>query len=268
MQRVGRRWPDPNLTREYASVQMRLDSLRLVKNQPDLESEFTCELPGTGHHRRLCRSGFNISWISEFGIVPKVIFDIGSYDGGDSIRFKEKFRDASVISFEADPVRYRIVRENVEPFGIKPVNSAVCERDNPIQWYQASYDDIEGRSVGGQGSLFRHSAEFRREFDFIQQSETSITVKGTRIDSFCREVGVDEIDLAHIDVEGAEYEVICGLGSTLPRMIYLETTFDRWIGAKNPREVHRKLSSIGYVLAADLPGNRLYVRTDVARCLS
>jgi FkbM family methyltransferase len=254
--------------REYASLQMRLDSLCLVKNEPDVEGEFTCEVPGTSDQKRLCRSGFNIAWLHEFGIVPKVIFDIGAYDGGDSIRFKEAFREACVISFEADPVRYPIVFENVDLFGIKAVNSAVCESDNPVQWYQSRYEHLDGNNVGGQGSLFRHSMEFRREFDFIRQSEATITVKGTRIDTFCRESGIDQIDLAHIDVEGAEYEVVCGLGSARPKMIYLETASERWIGAKDAREVHRKLSSMAYVLAADLPGNRLYIRTDVARCPS
>src|SRR5262245_34445362 len=119
MQRVGRRWPDPNLLEEYKSIQTRLDSLRLVKSPPEGEGGFACAWPGSVDQRRLFRSGFNIAWIGELGLVPKVIFDIGAYDGGDAVRFKQKFPDAHVVSFEADPVRYAIVSDNVSPFGIQ-----------------------------------------------------------------------------------------------------------------------------------------------------
>jgi FkbM family methyltransferase len=267
MQRVARRWPDPRLMENYKSLQMRLDSLRLVKNPPEGEGEFACVRPNSVDQRRLFRSGFNIAWIDELGLTPKVIFDIGAYDGGDAVRFKQKFPNARVVSFEADPVRYAIVSDNVIPFDIQAVNAAVSESDDRVEWYQSRVAGEEG-GIGGQGSRYRHSPGYRLKFASVQQSATPTTIKSTRIDTFCREAGISEIDLLHVDVEGAEYDVVCGLGSVRPRMIYLETTFGNWIGAKDPVHVHRKLSAMGCILAADLPGNRLYVRADVAGCLS
>jgi hypothetical protein len=80
-----------------------------------------------------------------------------------------------------------------------------------------------------------------------------------RLDSFCIEQGIDKIDLLHIDVEGAEYEVLIGMANMRPALIYLETiSRGQWTGAKSSGEVHRLLSRIGYCLAGDFRTDRLY----------
>jgi FkbM family methyltransferase len=268
MQSIGRRWPDPALVEDLQSLRLRLDNLCLVMSPPEGDGEIVHELPdGTGR-RRLYRSGFNIAWLEEFAIVPQVIFDIGCYDGGDSVRFKRSFPQAKVVAFEADPERYAVVCRNAAGLGIRALNAAVCDRDGPVSWYQSKDARFTEESAGSQGSMYRHSAEYRQQHDGIRQSAVAITVNGVRLDTVCRDIGVGEVDLAHIDVEGAEYDVLGGLGDIRPKLIYLETvSFGAWIGARETKDVHRKLSSLGYVMAADLPGNRLYVRADVARHL-
>jgi len=269
VQKFGRRWSDQALLAEVESLRTRIDNLSLVRSAAELDGEFACAMPGSGEQRRLYRSRFTMAWADEFGVAPRVIFDIGAYDGGDSIRFKQKFSGARVVSFEADPDRYAVVAGNVRPFGGEPVNAAICDRDGPVTWYQSHDGRFADAKTGSQGSLYRHSAAFARRFDFIRQSNTPITVEGFRIDTFCRGAGIDEIDIAHIDVEGAEYEVVAGFGAILPKLIYVEAApFDFWIGARHPRELHQKLSSLGYLIALDLANDRLYVRADLLRCRS
>jgi len=268
MQRIGRRWPDPVLVEDLRSLGERLDDLRLVSSPPGQDGEFVHELPDGAGQTRLYRSGFNIAWLEEFAIVPQVIFDIGSYDGGDSVRFKQSFPQAQVVAFEADPDRYGVVCRNVSALGIRALNVAVCDRDGPVSWYQSKDTRFMEESAGSQGSMYRHSAAYREQHDGIRQSRSAINVKGVRLDTSCRDIGVDQVDLAHIDVEGAEYDVIGGLGDIRPKLIYLETvSFSAWIGARKTKDIHRKLSSVGYLMAADMPGNRLYVRADEARHL-
>ncbi len=265
MQGIGRRWPDPGLVDDVRTLRLRLDELRLVRSPPEPDGDLVIELPDGCGQRRLYRGGFNIAWLAEFAIIPEVIFDIGSYDGGDAVRLKQRFPQATVVAFEADPNRYAVVSRNVAALGIRAVNAAVCDRDGPVSWYQSEDARFTHESAGSQGSMYRHSDAYRQQHHGIRQSAVAISVNGTRLDTVCREIGVDEVDLAHIDVEGAEYDVIAGLGDVRPKLIYLETaSYGAWLGARETKDVHRKLSSLGYLLAADLPGNRLYVRADVA----
>jgi FkbM family methyltransferase len=262
---VTRRWTQPLLD-EINLLRGRIDDLQLVRNPPERDGDFTCLVPGTLAERRLYQSRFNMAWLDELRISPKIIFDVGAYDGGDSIRFKYRFPDARVVAFEADPDRCRIVTENVASFEIACVNAAVCDRNAPVPWYQSHDGRFADPGAGAQGSIYRHSAEYARRFDFVRQSETPTNVEGIRIDAFCDRTGIGEIDVAHIDVEGAEHEVVAGFGAMLPKVVYVETApFNGWIGARRPRELHRKLSSMGYLLAADLIDDRLYVRADLVR---
>ena len=269
LERIGRRWPDQRLLDEIELLRTRIENLQLVRNPAEQDGEFPCLVPGTLEERRLYQSRFNMAWLDELRISPKVIFDVGAYDGGDSIRFKYRFPDARVVAFEADPERHRIVAENVAPFGIASVNAAVCDRDAPVPWYRSHDGRFNDAAAGSQGSLYRHSPAYARRFDFVRQSATPISVEGVRIDTFCDRAGIGEIDVAHMDVEGAEHDVVAGFGRILPKLVYAETApFDAWIGARQPRELHLKLLSMGYLLAAELINDRLYVRADVVRLLA
>ena len=266
LQRIGRRWPDQRLLDEIELLRRRIDNLQLVHNPAEPDGEFVCLAPDTLEERRLYHSRFNMAWLDELRISPKIVFDVGSYDGGDALRFKYRFPDARVIAFEADPERHRVVADNVAPFGIACVNAAVCDRDGPVPWYRSQDARYGDGGTGSQGSMYRHSPEFQRRHDFIKQSATATSVDGIRIDTFCAQAGIAEIDVAHIDVEGAEHEVVGGFGCILPKLVYAEVApLDNWIGARQPRELHRRLSAMGYVLAAELINDRLYVRADLVR---
>jgi 2-O-methyltransferase len=269
LQRIGRRWPDQRLLDEIEQLKTRTDNLRLVRNSADRDGHFISLVPGTLEERRLYQSQFNMTWLDELRISPKVVFDVGAYDGGDSIRFKYRFPDARVVAFEADPERHRIVVDNVAPFGIACVNAAVCDRDAPVPWYQSYDGRFTEANTGSQGSMYRHSPDYAHRFDFVRQSAMPINVEGIRIDTFCGRVGIDEIDVAHIDVEGAELAVVVGFGRILPKLVYVEAMpFSAWMGAPHPRELHRKLSLAGYVLAAEMISDRLYIRADLVRLLT
>jgi FkbM family methyltransferase len=203
-------------------------------------------------------SVFNTLWLAEFGIEPHLIMDIGSYDAFDAIRFKKDFPQARVIAFEADPDRFATVRRNAAESGVVAVQSAVGLTDGEATWYQAKSAD----SVSSQGSLFPHA----KTFAGFSQAKLATKVPVARLETYCRANGIDEIDFAHIDVEGAEYEVLSGLGPLRPKMIFLEMIArETWIGSKSSAELHRLLTRLGYVLAGDFRSDRLYVRADLVR---
>jgi 2-O-methyltransferase len=214
----------------------------------------------------LYRSGFNVAWPRERGLNPKVIFDVGAYDGGDGVRLKQAFPAAKVISFEADPTRFTIVVGATKPFEVAAIHAAVSDSDGFTQWFEAKDHLSNAGKVGGQGSIYRQNDVLNEKFPFVEQSSLPITVPSMRLDTFCRGNGIAVIDILHMDVQGAEFDVLSGLGEIRPFMIYLEVEGDDgagWIGAKGTREVDALLQSWDYEMAGDFVCNRLYVRKSV-----
>ena len=56
---------------------------------------------------------------------PSVIFDIGSYDGGDAVRFKKAFPGAQVYAIEASKERFEQVARICRPLGIVCFRAAI-----------------------------------------------------------------------------------------------------------------------------------------------
>jgi hypothetical protein len=130
-----------------------------------------------------------------------------------------------------------------------------------VDWFQSR--PVEDGTIGAQGSLFLHTEAYKARYPSIKQA-TGTKVQSTRLDTFCSRSGSSSIDLLHVDVEGAEFNVISGMGELRPAMIFVETmSRGLWQGARSSADVHRLLSSRGYALVGDFRSDRLYVRPDV-----
>jgi FkbM family methyltransferase len=228
--------------------------MALVKHP--IEADGYYELSGV----RFYRSSFNVAWFEDFGITPRAIVDVGSYDAGDAVRFKLAFPQARVIAFEADPERAVIVSERAARFGVEAVCSAAFSHEGAIEWYQAT---VDGR-IGSQGSAYRQTDALNQKFPHVRQHARAITVPATRLETYCMASAIDHIDLLHIDAQGAEHDVLTGLGPLRPSLVYLELDdgVAGWIGAKGRDSVHALMTGMDYVVAADCITDRLYVRRE------
>lgn len=207
------------------------------------------------------RSLFNLDWLKFLIESPKTIFDVGCYDGGDSIRFKQGFPISEVYSFEASPTRINMLKNYSTQYGINVVEKAVCEYDGTINFYESLIDRTR---VDAQGSIFRHTDFYKNKYPQVFQNSEHIEVSCTTIESFCYQNDINEIDLAHIDVEGAELNVIKGFGKFLPKMVFIETLGDEmFYGGTKKEDVHNLLLSYGYFLAKDLTTDRLYILENI-----
>lgn len=217
--------------------------------------------------RKLGHSAFNSAWLYELGIEnPKVIFDIGGYDAGDAIRFKHIFPNAEVECFEADPERAKIIREYSHDADIMFMGAAITDFTGMIPFYQSKCnlkdagDTHAPGKVGGQGSIYKHADTYKKLYPHIQQHEEPINVPCFSLSDYCRKwVHIKEIDLLHIDVEGAEINVIKGLGLLRPKVIYLETLPNMFEGVATVTELHQTLDQMGYQLVKDFVSDRLYI---------
>ena len=238
-------------------LRLHLARLRLLRwgitATPLREGEYDTDIEGAPI--RLSHSGFNTKWLSQLNIEPKVVLELGSFDGGDALRFARAFPNTRIVTVEADPVRVEVVIKNLAHTHAEVVNNAVCLKDGPIDWYTSK---IDGK-VDGQGSLYQHSDEYKEKFPHIEQTTESVTVNGLRFDRLCELNNIDEIDFMHMDIEGAEFDALSSMGNIRPKLIFMEMLPNYFEKVEGGKAIEKLLASFGYTLVARLSQDRLYI---------
>jgi len=104
------------------------------------------------------------------------ILDVGSNDGGDSIRWLLQFREARVISFEPDKRAFqRLIARH-----------ASCEPSVRVRWYCEGYESEVLRGLSQKIGVI--SFEFTSEFTF-KAIECLCLLRGLGYNSFNISVG-------------------------------------------------------------------------------
>ena len=194
-----------------------------------------------------------------------LVCDIGSMDGSDALRFRQRVPEAQVVAFEANPDNFTRMRANALLAGnrvqVEPL--AVCEQDGSADFFVVRVDDPAAHARRGMSSLYRRAED--------DQLDRVLRVATTRLDSYIARQAPRARRLAlWIDVEGKAFEVIDGARGILEHVaiIHVEVETRPLIGAsqKTWAEVGARLRQAGFVeLATDhaatgLQFNVLYVR--------
>lgn len=227
-----------------------------------LRSKTIKELPFNvtvnGTTRVLYHSSFNMDWFRELGIMPKTIVDLGSFDGGDAYRFKDAFPEARVITVEADPTRFGIAQDNLAEAEVEILNCAACATDGDIDWYVATIDG----APHAQGSMYQHTEAYQKKFAAVEQSKEPTKVAGKRFETIAGELSLSGIDLLHMDIEGAEHNVLKTLGTLRPKLIFLEWREGAFQGESCGPQTEALLRSMNYALILQKKVDRLYYLPD------
>tara|TARA_R110002020_G_scaffold93344_2_gene225241 strand:- start:22861 stop:23559 length:699 start_codon:yes stop_codon:yes gene_type:complete len=191
-----------------------------------------------------------------------IIVEIGAHYGEDSVRFVETFKDAKVYCFEPDPRNIAIFKKHVDDERIKLFEYALSNEEGEAQFYQSfqdyeksdvpekydwiSYEDYQKHKLNNSGSS---SLKEGYEHNLSQ----TITVKTKRFDNWIVENDLTQIDLAWIDVQGAESMVIQGMSSEITNINFIwieygETAYD---GGLSRMETIALLGSKGFKILKD-----------------
>lgn len=177
-----------------------------------------------------------------------LVLDIGSRDGRQALLFRDLRPQAPVVAFEANPYNYRKMAAN-PVFAARHVTLcplAVSQTDGTATFHisRADYDAPETDANNlGTSSLLVHPEV---------STLAAVEVQTVRLETFLRQpnfASCQRIAL-WIDVEGAEYFVLEGLGDAVRRvpLIHVETARESVrIGQKARPEVSRLLSGKGFV---------------------
>lgn len=120
---------------------------------------------------------------------PKVIIDGGGNIGLAAVYFKNRYKDAKIISIEPDKENFEILKQNISHYdNVIGINTAI--------WNKETFLKIENTNSSKWGFTV-HEADESEKDSFIATDIAALMVK----------YKIDYIDILKIDIEGAEKEV-------------------------------------------------------------
>jgi FkbM family methyltransferase len=173
----------------------------------------------------------------------KTILDIGSLNGIESVKFTEKLPNCKVHTFEPNSESYNNVLTSTEGIdSIKVHNIAVSDFKGESDFY-ITYDNMGGSSL--------------LEPSIIQKTGPNISktmVNVVRLDEFCSENNITDVNVLWMDVQGSELNIFKGMGDILNdvKAIYVECSMiPYYTGASHKDEVIEYLSKYDFELVSE-----------------
>jgi FkbM family methyltransferase len=153
-----------------------------------------------------------------------VIFDVGSRDCAQAIEFYHQFPNAKIYAFECNPNTLEICKKNIQMYKdrITLIEGAVCDYDGTIKFYPINQEKtITTWQDGNPGasSVFKSNGKYTVE-TYVQDE---ITTNCHRLDSVMKKHGIPKVDIIWMDLQGAEFLALKGLGSYIDTVKYMHT---------------------------------------------
>jgi FkbM family methyltransferase len=144
--------------------------------------------------------------------TPETIVDAGANIGLASIYFANKYPSARIFAIEAEGANFALMARNVEPYpAITPIHAALWNHDGEISVEQPEPD--------------------APEYSFVTREEPGRQgrpVRAVTMRTLMRETGLEKVDLAKIDIEGAERQVFAEPEWLADTRSVMVETHDQW----------------------------------------
>lgn len=141
----------------------------------------------------------SIEKLSEFGFSPKIIFDIGSFEGDSLSTFIRRWPNSNIVSFEIIPEKVDILKEKFK-------NRNVIIRN-----------EIVSNSIRNEVGLFLDENATSIHASNDGRVKPKIYLEQTTIDEVIREINLIP-NLLHIDTVTNELEILLGAEQALKRI--------------------------------------------------
>ncbi|MGE0567486.1 MAG: FkbM family methyltransferase [Bacteroidia bacterium] len=202
-----------------------------------------------------------------------VIFDVGCCEAEDSIRYRKLFPESTLHSFEALDTNYdkatRII--NLHKAEKIKLNNLALSDEKGEQDFYISEGSPEGEQntefwdFGNKSSSLLKPDKVTQIFDWLK-FKSKKKVKTETLLNYVLNHGIVNIDLLHLDVQGAELKVLVGAGDFIEniKLIWLEVENEH-LYANQPlkKDIISFLSKKGFYIDFDgaigLAGDMLFV---------
>lgn len=152
------------------------------------------------------------------GVNRPIIFEFGTFNGKDTRRLYDMFRDAAIYSWEINPVNLEFLKKQGWPNNIEIIPYAISNKDGQAKLWLSTVnnqDDV----ISAQSSLLEPVNHPARPVSV--KFKKPIQVRTRSLDSFCSERGINHIDFIWADIQGAEPLMIEGAKKILSKTKYL-----------------------------------------------
>jgi 2-O-methyltransferase len=158
--------------------------------------------------------------IKNFICNNPIILEAGAFIGDDTVKFNEKWPEATIFSFEPNPVTFLKLRNNTQHIKNSNIFNLALNTYNGTATFYSCLDEWEGSS-----SLLESSPWMKNNY-----KGPKIIVPCVILDDWCKDNNINFIDFMWLDMEGAELYVLKSSPTILhnTKVIYSETNFKEY----------------------------------------
>jgi FkbM family methyltransferase len=169
---------------------------------------------------------YNLDW------YPKGVLHIGAWDAWEAKQYAH-YCGNNTVFLEANPNSYEMFKNEIEQFGQKIYNLAAWNHDDlELNLYCPPHNQDSSSLIQQQGDIIKTK---------------TITIKTL----FEREgLSFSDYDLLNIDTEGAELQVLEGIGDNLDKFTYIIIEVSD-LGSDFDFAVNNKIISEGFIHVRD-----------------
>ena len=195
---------------------------------------------------------------SILGKNDPVILEIGAHYGEDTLRFLETFAESKIYCFEPDPRNIKIFKKYVKSDNVFLQTLALSDFNKRAEFYQSysehcgdvpeKYDWIAKEEYVNEKLNNSGSSSLKKGYK--NSLEVPIYVDTIRFDTWYDKTKIGIIDFAWIDVQGAEKEVLSGMGDEIKNInfIWIEYGEREYEGAMSRTETIIFLKQKGFTV--------------------
>ncbi len=245
----------------------RLKTILHPPGPPTMDGYIAQRLP----HERVLRELFNVTDV-------EIVFDIGSCEGEDSIRYGRLFPNARIYACEPMSTNRELIAKNVAKYAdqqlaarITVIPKALSEELGTASFYVSSGrpegTENEEWDYGNKSSSLLPPDRMEEAYAWLK-FEKEIVVETTTLAEVMRERDIVTIDVAHMDIQGAELMALRGAGRRIAdvKTIWLEVeTITLYKGQALKPEIEQFMDDHGFTKLMDtvgeFDGDQLYVNT-------
>jgi 2-O-methyltransferase len=225
--------------------------------------------------------GINSSWansdtsdkrleiIRQFLPDSPMVFEVGAFDGGESVKFAKLWPNGTIVSFEANPKRFAQYQEKAINFSnMHGYNLAVNTYNGTAEFFLCWGTNGTDPIFEGASSLLPASESMK-----IHYMGPTITVPCVVLDDWCEKNHINAFDFIWLDLEGFELQFLKSSPRILStiKVIYTETNFYEFRqGMSQYANLKYFLQSQGFEIVAhwfreSLQGDAIFVRRELLR---
>ena len=166
-----------------------------------------------------------------------IIFDIGAHHGESIELFLENLSVKKIISFEASPQNFKVLKMNYKKFRNKFPNTEITIENlatgNDDKVF--SINQFEESSSSTMKNINQNSSYFKKKFFFLKKKNKNLfqklDIKIVKLKNYLAKNNIENIDFLKIDTEGYENETLLGLGEKIKgiKLIFFEHHYDNMI---------------------------------------